>query len=79
LIIDPGTGIEISTKMTLFPTKKLFLEKNQPQSQGQISKLKNLNKISKLQALERFFFIGRTTSKLFDPELYGKGLWYKNL
>jgi hypothetical protein len=36
----------------------LFLEKNRPQSQGQISKSKNLNKISKLHAHKKVFFQG---------------------
>ena len=62
-----------------FHQKTLFLEQNRPKSQGQISKLKNLNKISKLHALERFFFRGGQPLNYFmhDPGLYGKGLRYK--
>jgi hypothetical protein len=70
LIIHPGTVVEILTKMSLFPAKNLVSRKNRPQSQGQILKLKNLNIISKLHALERLFFrgeeVGGATSKLFD-------------
>jgi hypothetical protein len=72
--------VEIFTVLTLFyfHQKTLFLEKNRPQSQGQISKLKNLNRISKLHALERFFFRGGHPLNylMHDPGLYGKGSRY---
>jgi hypothetical protein len=58
MIIEPGAMAEIFTILTLFRAKKLFLEKNRPQSQGQISKLKDFNKKTKLHALERFFSEG---------------------
>jgi hypothetical protein len=43
---------------TIFPSKNLVFRKKLATFQGKISKLKNLNKISKLHALERFFFRG---------------------
>jgi hypothetical protein len=82
MIIDPGTVAEIFTKMNLFAAKNYDFLKNRSQSQGQIFKLKNLNKKSKLHALERHFFRGveqPLNYVMHDPELNGKGLRYFKL